>query len=284
MANILIAGDSWGCGEFGWYASPDELNLAWKKFYNSVKGADYPPAPLYSNWMNLPAFVLLELKTKFNFLGDETLLPYLISPAPWKLLHRGLEHYLIESGHIVTNISMSGGSNNFIINAIRSQESLKLFDVIFYFQTDPVRDLRPYTNFKKDFSTYKQLILWQNSQLNTTYTQLNQLGSEIYMLGGCSKLNLSLLSKHKNLIPLFESIPEFLLPSYSHPEIWFSDWYNLIDKQFDIDSLDKLVYNKGVQDSLANYRDLFWPDGHHPNRFGYKKIFDYINENIFRQS
>jgi hypothetical protein len=285
MANILIAGDSWGRGEWG-PRSPEEINFLWKQFYNSVKGADYPPAPLYSKWKNLPSFVLSELKEQFNFLGEKTIDRFKRS-IPNKIQHLGLEHYLTECGHSVTNISIPGEGNSHIIDTIRSNKPpLNTFDVIFYFQTDPFRDLHPYASFQTDFTTYEQLISWQNSQLTLTYTQLNEFGSKIYMLGGCSKLNLSLLSKYKNLIPLIESITEFLFPNYNHPELWPSDWYHLIDKQFDIDSLDKILYNKQMQDLLAenNYCDLFWPDGMHPNRFGHKKVFEYINENIFKQS
>jgi hypothetical protein len=285
MANILIAGDSWGLGEWGWTEnSAEEYDQIWQEFYNTIKGADYPTnPPTFINWKNLPSFVLSELKTQFNFLGNQTI-EYFLTRENHRVLHTGLEYYLIESGHSVTNISIPGGSNKFIINTIRLGESLDTFDVIFYFQTDPFRDLRPYTNFKKDFTTYKQLISWQNLQLDLTYAQLNKFRTKIYMLGGCSKLNLSLISKYENLLPLIESIPEFLLSDYNHPEIWYSDWYDFIDRQIDIDSLNKLVYNKNIQDSLANYRNLFWPDGHHPNRFGHKKVFDYINENIFKQS
>jgi hypothetical protein len=285
MANILIAGDSWGLGEWGWTEnSPEENEQIWQEFYNTIKGADYPPnPPTFTNWKNLPSFVLSELKTKFNFLGNQTI-EYFTTQENYRILHPGLEHYLTECGHRVTNISIPGGCNNHIINAIISKEPLDIFDVIFYFQTDPIRDLHPYTSFKKDFIKYEQLISYQNSQLDLTYTQLNKFGTKIYMLGGCSKLNLSLLSKYENLISCIESIPEFLLPDYNHPEIWHSDWYDFVDRRFDIDSLDKLVYNKNIQDSLANYRDLFWPDGHHPNRLGHKKVFEYINENIFKQS
>jgi len=284
MSKIIIAGDSWGFGEWGW---DGDLNTydpqpSWVSFYNNIKGANWPTTPpLLSQINSLPSWIIAELKN-FGFNGITSLSK---SIGNCVLLHRGLEQYFVDDGHTVINISIGGGSNVNIINRLTNLVNQQIgHSLIIWIQTDPFRDLHPYTNFKKDFSTYEQLILWQTSQLNSIYTQLNELGSKIYMLGGCSKLNLSLLSEHKNLVPLFESITEFLLPSYTHPEIWCSDWYKLIDKQFDIDSINKLVYNKKIQDSLLDYPDLFWPDGRHPNRFGYKKIFDYINENIFKQS
>lgn len=284
MSKIIIAGDSWGRGEWGWDGNLTALDPqpAWVSYYNNIKGANWPTTPpLLSQINSLPSWIIAELKN-FGFNGITSLSKNIGNCV---LLHRGLEQYFVDDGHTVINISIGGGSNVNIVNRLKNLVNKQIgHSLIIWIQTDPFRDLHPYTNFKKDFSTYEQLILWQTSQLNSIYTQLNKLGSKIYMLGGCSKLNLSLLSEHKNLIPLFESITEFLLPSYTHPEIWCSDWYKLIDKQFDIDSINKLVYNKKIQDSLLDYPDLFWPDGRHPNRFGHKKIFDYINENIFKQS
>lgn len=192
--------------------------------------------------------------------------------------HQGLEQYFKDTGYNVINLSKGGYSNTQSIAPLPKESD----SVIIWIQTDPLRDLRPYDRFKEKFQSYQTLLDIQKELLTTTYSILNKLG-KIYCIGGCSKLDLDLIKEFENLIPIIPSVPEFLLPNYIHPKIWFSDWYELVDRQFDIDSIDKLLYNKKIQDSLADSWEYFQPDGKHPNRHGHKKIFEYLNENIFRQ-
>ena len=110
---------------------------------------------------------------------------------------------------------------------------------------------------------------------------MNSLEIEILCIGGCSKLELDLIKYYPNLTPIIPSVMEFLIPDFKHPEIWFSGWFRDIDRQFSIDCINKFLYNKQLQDQLGClYRDLFWPDGRHPNRWGHKKIFEYLNANL----
>jgi hypothetical protein len=103
------------------------------------------------------------------------------------------------------------------------------------------------------------------------------------------------MSEFSNLIPLIKSVIEFLLPEFPTMDVWVSDWWNLVGRQFDLDSLDKFLYNKTLQEDLEKHKELFWPDGFHPNRFAWKIIFDSAiinnekidsvianNENLFR--
>jgi hypothetical protein len=222
---ILIAGDSWGCGEWGWGAGEQK-------------------------WED----------------GDELDESYIIT-------HRGLEYYLIEVGHDVTNISCGGASNKEILVKLQ-QLDLQRYDHIIWFQTDPIRDLRPYGD--KLVDTFDNLLTKQNSLLDSTYQTLNSFDKKIICLGGCSKLNLDLINKYTNLLPVIPSIPELLMPTFIHPKIWFSDWIDQSWRHFDVDSLDNLVYNKTLQDSIFNNKELFWPDGRHPNRHAHRKLFEYL--------
>jgi len=201
-------------------------------------------------------------------------------------LHRGLWQYFEEDGHEVTMAAIPGSGNfenvSHFFNVISTP--LIKYDYIFWFQSDPIRDLRPYDDFGKSIKTYEDLIIKSDELIDKTYNFLNSIGQKIYCIGGCSKLNLELMKKYNNLYPLIESVTEFILPNYKHPKLWHSDWINVVDK-LDMDSIDFLLENKLKQDSLADtkikeHREYFWPDGGHPNRKGHKVLYDFINNSL----
>lgn len=268
---ILIAGDSWGCGEWGRMSRVD----AWITYYDKLRGVDWPECPVFGDHTHLPQWVQDELTIAgfdIKTFGDDA--------GYYTLLHTGLHAYLEDTGHLVDNISVAGASNFEIIEKLQQQPLLNEYDHIIWIQTDPVRNLRPYVKFASQFNTFDSLINYQQEILQQSYSALNLLGIKINCLGGCSKLDVKLMSKFNNLYPIIDSIPEFLLPNYTHPTVWFSDWYKLVGRQFDITSLDKLLHNKKLQDSLIDEKELFWPDGGHPNRHGYKIIFDYLIDRL----
>lgn len=212
-----------------------------------------------------------------------------ISPPapPPGILHKGLEQYLIDAGHLVQNHSIGGSSNYQSISILKSLDLYK-FNNIIWFQTDPIRDvaddpdLVDYRTFFNEINSYQRVVEFQKELLLKTYSKLNALGFKILCIGGCSKLDLDLIKSFPNLNPIIPSVIEFLIPDFNHPETWFSGsrWYLHIDRQFSIDCIDKFLYNKQLQHDLEKYPDLFWPDGRHPNRNGHRKIFEYLNENL----
>jgi hypothetical protein len=209
---ILIGGDSWGCGEWG-----------------------------YDN-------------------------------GNYCILHGGLDQYLINDGHNVTNTSKGRSSNNDSIR--RLKENLELdTDITIWFQSDPLRDINFICN------SFDEIIFANNTILLENYKLLNELNKPIHCIGGCSKINLQMMSKFSNLIPLIESIPSFLYPQFNHPDIWISDfiWDDLYN-QLNNDMLSALLIRKTIVDSLhfGEYAEYFQPDGRHPNRLGHFKIYDYI--------
>jgi hypothetical protein len=185
--------------------------------------------------------------------------------------------------------AIPGECNNITINHLNNVVSSPLvkYDYIFWFQSDPIRDLRPYDDFGKSIKTYEDLIIKSDELIDKTYNFLNSIGQKIYCIGGCSKLNLELMKKYKNLYPLIESVTEFILPNYKHPKLWHSDWINVVDK-LDMDTIDFLLENKLKQDSLADtkikeHREYFWPDGGHPNRKGHRVLYEYIFNKVINQ-
>ena len=194
--------------------------------------------------------------------------------CPYGISHTGLQQYFEDSGYVVCNRSTPGSSNTYSINRIINNP---LIEYIFWFQSDPIRDLRPYTLFKETYKTYDQLLAKSNQLLLISYQRLNSLNRPIFCIGGCSKLNLELMTKFKNLVPIIPSVQELLIPEFKHPTFWISEWKPLLDRQFDINSLDRFILDQQTQDSIQLLsREYFIPDRYHPNRKAHKVIFDYI--------
>ena len=195
--------------------------------------------------------------------------------------HPGLQAFLEEDGHTVVNVSKAGGHNYDAYINMMSVLKKTSVDLILWLKADPLRDLMPedYDPIKHDFSTYSELKNESDRQASIAYKNFASIGQQVYCLGGGGKLNLDAMQSFQNLIPLIPSITELVLDDYTHPELWASDWIFLIDKQFDIPSIDKILENKRRQDLLGShpiYRNYFWPDGDHPNRRGWKVVYDYI--------
>ena len=230
MARIIIAGDSWGCGE--WDFDPIETGHI--------------------------------------------------------ITHKGIEQYFLDDGYAVVNLCKGGASNNFAINSLRNYPNITDGDIILWFQTDPLRDLQPYDGFHEEFTNYDTIITAQEKLLEQTYTNLDSIGYKIICIGGCSKLRIRPQNPYYNLIPILASFAEFAFVEYVHPEVWFSDWYYLVDRQFDLDSLDKLLYNKELQDQLRLPKNQNWvsPDGQHPNRIAHRKLYEFLlsHETIFKRT
>lgn len=187
---------------------------------------------------------------------------------PYRVTHRGLELYLNECGCNVTNLSKAGGSNKEMVEVLH--RTLHIYDpkFIFWFQTDPMRDLRPYNQatFPKSIS---EVIELSGQLLNDTYADLNRLGVKIHCMGGTSKLQKS-IENYPNLIPLIPSIIEM----FGGPEIdfWISDWINADDLRFSDEFLQELENHP--QHILP--KEWFFPDGVHANREAHRKIFELI--------
>lgn len=120
------------------------------------------------------------------------------------------------------------------------------------------------------------LINLNDNYLDQDYNLLNQLNRKIICIGGCSKLDLTLLKKYNNLCPVIPSVPEFLIPEIPHPKIIVNGWLRLINKNIDTDSLDQLLFNSSAILKWKARKEFFWPDGTHPNRHSWKLVFDYL--------
>jgi len=206
---------------------------------------------------------------KILIAGDSWALGEWSVDDPYRIVHSGLEKYLIDYGCKVYNVSKGGNSNRYSINTLKQLIKGIEFDIdkIFWFQTDPMRDLRPYTTFPK---TLKKYMEYHSVLLDTSYKLLNSLGVTIYCIGGTTKLHDSIRS-YSNLIPVIDSVIELF--EVDSIDIWVSDWiqYDLnIDEEF-LKLLTELPDPKSILP-----KEWFYPDGIHPNRHAHKKIFEHI--------
>jgi hypothetical protein len=210
---IIIAGDSWGCGEW------EDLQLC-------------------SNAMSR------------------------------KILHGGLAQFLTEYGCEVVNVSQAGGSNSLSLDQLTDAIRTVNADYIFWFQTDPMRDLRPH-NSKTLPQSIKDMVRMGEKLLNDTYNSLNNLDVKIHCIGGVTELNDS-IRKYSNLIPLVPSIIKMF--GGEQPRIWVSEWIGV----------DHLTFTDEFLTELENLPPLdlpkkwFYPDGVHPNRYAHWELFQYI--------
>jgi hypothetical protein len=193
----------------------------------------------------------------------------------FQLCHNTLE-LLFDQNHKVKNFGEVGASNSAIIKQLKKALTTDNFDYIFCFQTDPLRCLRPYDWFVDVKLTFEDLVKENYNQTKNFYKALNNLNVQVYCIGGCGKINVELMSQYPNLLPYIPAVTEWLEPTYTHPELWASDWQHAVNNQFDLDSLDKLLECKKMQDQLETYRKYFWPDGRHLNRLGNNMLFDKI--------
>ena len=271
---IIISGDSWACGEWG----KGSANIGWEKFYNTVKGNSWPKCPLFEDRNLLPDWIQLELANKFNYNLSEI--------KDYYLLHTGLEQYFTDAGFTVLNLSKGNTSNLTNLNSLANTD-IDVNDIIIWFQTEPIRDLRPYHTLENKFETVDQLIIERNNLLYLTYKRLNSLGNKIICIGGCSKLNKILMNKFENLSGQVESFIELLLGENAAPDFWISKnaWQHLF-KHITIDNTNTFMYNQLIIQSLKDNKEYFDLDATHPNRNGHKKLFNYLidHENIFKRT
>jgi len=196
---------------------------------------------------------------------------------------RGITYHLTKNyPHIVQNVSKAGCNNYHIVNQLKSNRFIKAVDYILVILTDPLRNvpLKPINWFKD----YDNLLEIQNSSINRTYKDLNNLGLPIYCMGGTNKLDPD-IKNYPNLINLCPSLPEFLVEDWTAPKIFFSaNWHKKISTydKVPVETLDKLIedYDQWLKLSQSQSPYFSDPDKWHPNHEGYKKITEMVKEKL----
>lgn len=205
--------------------------------------------------------------------------------------HRGLEQYFQEAGFQVHNASVRGASPRDSIGLLL--ETLKLHyqpnDYIFWIQSDPIRDLRPYTDLSEHVTQAGGLRNLMHQRLSDDYNYLHTVGrrfdTKVYLIGGLTSVVESLVQSRPRLNMLVTSWVELLVSDrYSNIDwptfcIWNSDYTidhfgsnpstQLVDELYEFD-----------QNRQVFQHPLFKPDGCHPNREGHRILYNYIRERL----
>ena len=206
---------------------------------------------------------------------------------PYTNTHRGLEQFLLDDGHTVTNNSISGGGNVQTYDQLARTRHTD-YDTVILFQTISIRDNGDWDTLL----TYKDFLVRNEALKAEHFKKLGELPhAKICMLGGLEKVHKEQIAQYPNLVPLIESIPELLTKgaytaatlrcpiSIGAHRLTRVNFHDQISKNADIDVLDKMIEASDYwQETVASHIQYFQPDGKHPNRRGHRQIY-----NIFKQ-
>jgi hypothetical protein len=194
-----------------------------------------------------------------------------------------LHRLLLNKNKIVSDISFPGKDNQYTILKLKEHldNSPLEYDFVIWFQSDPLR--RPVfieqLKSAKDFSLdYRYFVETSNSYLEDDYAHLNDIGRTVYCIGGLSKINSTLISKYNNLKVLVESFPEILFPNSPHPSLCLGLWMKHIERQVQLDSLEKIRQDHAAMMKWASPEcsKFFNIGDSHPNKRAYKLLLEYI--------
>lgn len=234
------------------------------------------------------------------------------------ITHNGLSQYLEEDGHEVIRATLGGQSNTSILDLLEQKlEEIGSVDFVFWFQTDPMRDILFRTEKKfenkigynerteasrvkihlefdikrsnyEDIKSYKDVINKNLFYLKQAYEKghniAERFGIKIHCIGGLGKLNLELMKPYSSLVPLIESLLEFIYPNLESPEFTSlnSYWRQILLEKVDFDSESiNYFYKQYELDQLMQTemcREYFYPDGTHPNRKAHKVVHNQIKK------
>ena len=215
-----------------------------------------------------------------------------VADGSYRVVHQGLIYFLQRLNYNIVNVGYGGSTNTTQVERI--QDNIDSADIIIWFQTDPLRER--WSNHSGTFwdpiHTIDDLFMLEKQSLDRVYKSLNILNRRIYCIGGVFALDLKLIKKYENLVPLIPFIPTFLLPEYEFPRCINQIYKTSGVNSKNIQLLDFLVEDKNKHFrfiSGANprgpreFRDsnlvkYFWPDGTHLNRYAYKKLYHYLKK------
>jgi len=210
----------------------------------------------------------------------------------YTVLHSGLTQYLQDDGHMVTNIGAGGDTNLNQVKLIQDSLQTDLYDIVIWFQTDPLRErwhaVRENSKqFWLGIDSLDDFLTLEQTLLDNNYMQLNETNEKIYCIGGCFSINLELIKKYNNLIPVIEYLPTWIIPDQVFPRCINPIWRTIGITSRDENFLKFLADdNLNYKNYLSEYKNksspmiekYFRPDGGHMNRYGHLKLYDYMKE------
>jgi len=218
---------------------------------------------------------------------------YHLKDNQYTITHAGFETFLSESGFKVVNYAKGGLSNSEIIQSIvKNKDQIKDTDIVFFIQTDPIKDLRPFNTINQHLKQSNGYVDLAKNLLYHTYFILNRFAVEknikIYLIG--SDCDLQYIHKSKfpnqfsNLIFLVPSLIRLIPDVANLPDaelLLMTSELNI--QQIDSDLLNPTLYSKILDEmyqamTLSNlvYSSSFFANSH-PDKGGHQMLFNYIN-------
>lgn len=212
-------------------------------------------------------------------------------------IHGGLQVFLTEYGHDVTNLSVSGASN-FETLKVLEKIDLKKYDYIFVFYTNPLRDLRDKTKLSKYINVPKRSLSQQSLEkifdgLSIDFfNDLCLLNKPMHFFGGHNKIDIKHV-KCDNIKILITSLREWFYPNYTqdlYNGIYQDRWFRQpscehILEKLDLPLLDAIInYEDKTNQMISTQKEFFYPDDYHLNAAGHKRLADFLQAQIQNNS
>lgn len=221
--------------------------------------------------------------------------------------HRGLEQYLTEDGHQVTNLSNQGISNHDIYQRIETyfrRNPQHDIDAVFVFQTEWTRDYKHSSGWDNalqandwnEIKTAEDLGMRWISRFYRNLSEISaKVGCKVYVIGGASDaLWLDNIEDHyPGCIVVCQSMTNLIINGDHRISTPVFSWYEqkaaeLVQQlkaklsQQELSNLLTLI-DQGYQREilLRETPKYFYPDGIHPNRQGIRMLYDFLKQKYF---
>jgi hypothetical protein len=192
----------------------------------------------------------------------------------YQVAHLGLEQYLTDAGHQVTNLSGSNKQNeealDFLENHLKITQATK---IVFWFVTCPLRTTtRHIYNNPYEFGIY---------QLITQFKYVDQLAAKhnvkVYAFGGLCDLPKEIIQQQFDNITIeIPSVSSLVIENF--PQSIFGDVKEL--NKLKSTEMAFAVANMIEQKYNAFEKSNFFPDNGHPDREVHFKIFQQIKQYV----
>ena len=197
-------------------------------------------------------------------------------PDDYRVTHHGIQQYLIDDGHTVTNVGRGGYNNNESCAAIPSIH----FDHLIFFYTDPLRQA---TENEIRHKPPFDIILNHKTDLSNHFLQVKQkTNCMITVIGGCAKY----LGETNNIDYSVPSISELVVTNFQDSEYMTSrEWEEHFlkhEKHFNFQQKSQwlTVMTKASEkySIWGKNKEVFWPDGLHTNRHGALILYNHLKK------
>lgn len=216
----------------------------------------------------------------------------------------GLEYNFQQDGIDCINLGIPSGSNLAVANKVRGwieRHPEHKIDKIYIFQTEWNRDLlMKYDEDYKDFRTVEEL---QGKFIARFYSRL----SEIAMQAGCTVILIGGVSDTLWLDNIEEHYPGLQIGCQSLVNLILNDshridnpiysWYGTSIGEQTVKKVKGYLNDSELENFLSlidagleretlvfSNPEFFWPDGYHPNRYAYAKLYKFLQENRYNGS